>query len=103
MGLRAKFNLVVLAAFAVGFLIAAIVLNRVFADNARDQVLQNARIMMTAANAIRKYTAQELVPLVPVERYGNVLPETLPAYAAQKSFKHVQAPYACYPYRDAAP
>jgi len=29
MGLRAKFNLVILAAFAVGFLIAAIVLNRV--------------------------------------------------------------------------
>ena len=45
MGLQAKFNLVILAAFAVGFLIAAIVLNRVANDTARDQVLQNARIM----------------------------------------------------------
>ena len=33
MGLRAKFNLVILAAFAVGFLIAAIVLNRVANDS----------------------------------------------------------------------
>ncbi|MEA2947170.1 MAG: hypothetical protein QOI40_2500, partial [Alphaproteobacteria bacterium] len=63
MGLRAKFNLVILAAFAVGFLVAAIVLNRVVNDNARDQILQNARIMMTAANAIRRYTADNLVPL----------------------------------------
>ena len=57
MGLRLKFNLVILAAFAVGFLVAAVVLNRVVNDNARDQVLQNARIMMTAANAIRSYTS----------------------------------------------
>ena len=79
MGLRAKFNLVVLAAFAVGFLVAAVVLYRVFIDNARDQVLQNARIMMTAANAIRQYTAQELVPLLPIERDGKFVPETVPA------------------------
>ena len=56
MGLRAKFNLVILAAFAVGFLIAAIVLNRVANDTARDQVLQNARIMMTAADVITRPT-----------------------------------------------
>ena len=51
MGLRAKFNLLIFAAFAVGFLIAAIVLDRVADDTARDQVLQNARIMMAAASA----------------------------------------------------
>ena len=102
MGLRAKFNLVVLAAFAVGFLVAAVVLYRVFIDNARDQVLQNARIMMTAANAIRQYTAQELVPLLPIERDGKFVPETVPAYAAQKNFKDVQAAFAGYTYREPA-
>jgi HAMP domain-containing protein len=100
MGLRAKFNLVILAAFAVGFLVAAIVLNRVFANNAREQVLQNARIMMTAANAIRNYTAQELVPLLPTERSGKFVPETVPAYAAQKNFKDVQAAFTGYTYRE---
>jgi protein-histidine pros-kinase len=102
MGLRAKFNLVILAAFAVGFLIAALVLNRVFVANARDQVLQNARIMITAANAIRKYTADELVPLLPTERDGKFVPETVPAYAAQKNFKEVQAAFAGYTYREPA-
>jgi HAMP domain-containing protein len=102
MGLRAKFNLVILAAFAVGFLIAAIVLNRVFIDNAREQVLQNARIMMTAANAIRAYTAEELVPLLPTERDGKFVPETVPAYAAQKNFKTVQTAFAGFTYREPA-
>ena len=71
MGLRLKFNLVILAAFAVGFLIAAVVLNRVVNENARDQVLRNASIMMTGANAIRSYTSNELVPLLPTERNGR--------------------------------
>ncbi len=102
MGLRAKFNLVILAAFAVGLLVAAVVLNRVFNDNARDQVLQNARLMMTAANAIRKYTAQEIVPLLPAERDGKFVPQTVPAYAAQKNFKDVQAAFAGYTYREPA-
>jgi HAMP domain-containing protein len=102
MGLRAKFNLVILAAFAVGFLVAAVVLDRVFIGYARDQVLQNARIMMTAANAIRKYTAEELGPLLPLEHAGKFVPETVPAYAAQTNFKDVQAAFAGYTYREPA-
>jgi HAMP domain-containing protein len=100
MSLRTKFNLVILAACAAGFLVAAVVLKRVFVANARDQIMQNARIMMTAANAIRKYTAQELVPLLPTERDGKFVPETVPAYAAQTNFKDVQAAFAGYTYRE---
>jgi protein-histidine pros-kinase len=102
MGLRAKINVVILVAFAVGFAIAAVVLNRVFIDNAREQVLQHARLMMTAANAIRTYTDQEIVPLVPREREGKFVPQTVPAYAAQKNLKAVQAAFHGYSYREAA-
>ena len=102
MGLRAKFNLVILAAFAVGFLVAALVLYRVVNDNARDQVLQNARIMMTGANAIRSYTTNELVPLLPQERDGKFVAETVPAYAAQKNFKLLQDAFSGFAYREAA-
>jgi HAMP domain-containing protein len=102
MGLRAKFNLAILAAIAVGYLIAAVVLDRVFAANARDQVLQNARLMMTAANAIRTYTTSELVPLLPMVHDGKFVAETVPAYAAQKNFKSVQAAFPGYTYREPA-
>jgi HAMP domain-containing protein len=102
MGLRAKFNLSILLAFVVGFGIAALVLHRVFIDNARNEVLQNARIMMTAADSIRKYTADDLVPLLPTDRDGKFVPETVPAFAAQTNFKDVQASFPGYTYREPA-
>jgi protein-histidine pros-kinase len=102
MGLRAKFNLVFLAAFAVGFLVAAIVLYRVSINNARAQVLENARIMMTAANAIRSYTVNDLDPLLPLDRDGKFVPETVPAYAALKNFKDLQDAFPGFSYREAA-
>lgn len=102
MGLRAKFNLVLLAAFAAGFLVAAVVLYRVSINNAREQVLENARIMMTAADAVRRYTALDLTPLLPTERNGKFVPEIVPAYAAQRSFRQIQETFAGYTYREPA-
>jgi protein-histidine pros-kinase len=102
MGLRAKFNLVMLAAFAVGFAVAAVVLYRVAVDNARAQVLDNARIMMTAANAIRSYTSNDVGPLLPLERDGKFVAETVPAYAAQQNLAAVRKAFAGYSYREAA-
>src|SRR5579862_1081946 len=102
MGLRAKFNLSFLLAFTVGFGIAAWVLHALFIGQARNEVIQNARIMMTTANAIRKYTAHDLVPLLPMEHDGKFVPETVPAFAAQTNFKDVQAAFAGYTYREPA-
>ena len=102
MGLRLKFNLSILVAFLIGFGVAAVVLRSVFIDTARDQVLQNARIMMTAANAVRKYTADDLVPLLPIERNGKFVAETIPAFAAQTNFKDVEASFPGYTYREPA-
>ena len=100
MGLRAKFNIAILGAFFVGFGIAAFVLHGVFINQARDEVMQNARIMITAANAIRNYTAVDLVPLLPIERDGKFVAETVPAFAAQQNFKHVRAVFPGYTYRE---
>jgi protein-histidine pros-kinase len=102
MGLRAKFNVVILVAFAVGFLTAAIVLYRVFVDDARGQVLQNARIMMTAAAAVRKYTANDLDPLLPTTKDGKFVPQTVPFFAAQKTFGDVQTAFPGFSYRESA-
>jgi HAMP domain-containing protein len=102
MGLRAKFNIATIVAFAIGFAVAAILLNRVFIANAREEVTQNARIMMTAADAIRQYTAVDLVPLLPSVHNGKFVPETVPAFAAQANFKQVQAAFEGYSYREPA-
>jgi HAMP domain-containing protein len=102
MSLRVKFNLVILAAFVIGFAFAAFILNRLFVENARTQVLDNARIMMTAANGVRRYTAQQLVPLLPQEHQGKFVAEAVPSYAAQTNFKEIQTAFAGYSYREPA-
>ncbi len=102
MGLRAKFNLLTLAGFAVGFLIAAVVMYRVFADNARATVLHNASIMMSAVNAVRNYTANDLMPLLPTQVDGKFVPQTVPAFAAQTISKLAEASLPDYMYREPA-
>ena len=100
MGLRAKFNIAISVAFLVGFAIAAFVLHKVFVDQARDEVMQNARIMITAADAIRDYTAVDLGPLLPMEHGGKFVAETVPAFAAQQTFKYVRGVFPGYIYRE---
>lgn len=101
MGLRAKFNLAFIAAFLVGFVAAGVILQQLFIDNAREQTLQNARIMISAANAIRTYTAHEIVPLTGFEKGGKFLPQSVPSYAAQTNFHEVAAQFADFTYKEA--
>ena len=53
MGLRLKFNLVLLIAFVVGLALAATLSYRIVRENAQREVSHEAAIMITAASAIR--------------------------------------------------
>lgn len=100
LGLRAKVNLALLAASAAGLLIGGIALYRLSVDGAREAALQNARIMMSAADAFRKYTADDLVPLLPTEHGGKFVAETVPDYAATTTFHDIQLAFPGYSYRE---
>src|SRR6195256_3384336 len=64
MRLIVKFNIVFLAIFLVGLAIAAYVSLDLLRQNARDEVLQHARIMMESALATRGYTSKQVrVPI----------------------------------------
>jgi HAMP domain-containing protein len=102
MGLRTKFNLAILAAFIIGFCTIGLVLKRSFEDGAREEALQNARVMMSEANAVRHYTNNTIVPLIGVERDGKFLPASVPAFAAQTTFRTLRTEYADYFYKEAA-
>ena len=51
-----KFNLVLLGIFVLGFLVAGYISYRALQANAREEILQNARLMMEAALSTRNYT-----------------------------------------------
>jgi HAMP domain-containing protein len=100
MGLRAKFNLAVFAAFLAGLVVAAAVLQQVSLAGARAQVLQNARIMMSAADAVRHYTDRQIAPVIGNDAGGRFIAASVPSFAAQTTFREVQARFPDYTYRE---
>lgn len=116
MSLRIKFNLVMLLALAIGMGLAWGISKRILEENAKDEVLLNANIMMEMAKGIRKYTVDEVKPAiqqqatpvaVPVEgEVPAVAPafakQTVPAYAATSNFNLLREKFPEYTYNEAA-
>ena len=96
-----KFNLVLLGIFALGFLIAGYISYRALQANAREEVLQNARLMMEAALATRTYTANQIKPLLDTQMQYKFLPQTVPAYAATEQFNDLRKKHPDYAYKEA--
>jgi protein-histidine pros-kinase len=101
MKLIVKFNLVFLIVFALGLAIAAYVSRDLLLRNARDEVLQNARIMMESALAARSYTNNQVRPLLETQMKYHFLPQSVPAYAATELFSDVRKKFPDYLYKEA--
>lgn len=102
MGLRTKFNLVLLVAFLVGLSMAAALSYRIIYDNARREVAQEAAIMIAQATAIRGYTTTEIKPLLAEQMKRRFLPHTVPSWAAQTNLRAMTAQFPDYTYKEAA-
>ena len=96
-----KFNLVLLGIFILGFLTAGYVSYRALQENARDEILQNARLMMEAALSSRNYTASQIKPLLDTQMRYKFLPQTVPAYAATEQFNDMRQKHPDYTYKEA--
>ena len=101
MGLRLKFNLVLVAVFLVGFAFAGLVSRQLLQDNARDEVVRNARLMMETALSVRAYTVNQVKPHLDPMLAEVFLPQTVPAYAATETLAAVQKKYPGYGYKEA--
>jgi protein-histidine pros-kinase len=101
MKLVLKFNLALLLAFVVGFAGAALVSRGLLQENARAEILDNARMIMAAAMASRKYTSQEVAPLLRRLPDDDFIPQTVPAFAATEQFAALHAQYPDFSYKEA--
>lgn len=101
MGLRLKFNLVLTITMLIGLLISGVVSHKILQHNAREEVLEMARMMMESAIAVRTYTVNEIRPLLKVQQRRNFIPQTVPAYAAASYIKTLQQSHEDYSYKEA--
>ncbi|HZU25186.1 MAG TPA: DUF3365 domain-containing protein [Bryobacteraceae bacterium] len=103
MKLLAKVNLILILLFGAGLGLTEYYWYTFLMRNARDQVLQQADLMMESAMATRHYTTEEIKPLLErqLKRSNTFAPQSVPAHAAVKTFAFLRAGnYSDYTYRE---
>jgi protein-histidine pros-kinase len=82
-----------------GFALAA---NPLVNAVARQEVLQSSRIMMESAAGTRKYTSEQIAPLLKTQLTQQFYAQAVSAYAAKRNFDVIHAKFPDYSYREAA-
>ncbi|MDO8788547.1 MAG: DUF3365 domain-containing protein [Sulfuritalea sp.] len=103
MKLRGKFNSMLVLVFGLGLGASAYTSYQHLNENARDEVLSNARVLMETILSARTWAVNEVGPnLRETEDDEEVLMMGIPAYAADKVMEAVQKRYPEYGYREVA-
>jgi HAMP domain-containing protein len=100
MSLRLKFNLVLITIFLIGFVAVAVVSYYILQQNAREEVLREAGLIMESALSVRKYTVEQIVPKLKRIHTKRFYPQTVPAYAATEVIAELQKKHPDYGYKE---
>ncbi|ANQ87069.1 DUF3365 domain-containing protein [Azoarcus olearius] len=101
MKLIVKFNLALSVVILIGLAAAGYVSHELLQRNAREEILQNARIMMQGSLAARGYTISQINPLLQNQLNYEFLPQSVAAYAATEYFNELRKQYPDYTYKEA--
>lgn len=103
MRLLIKFNLLLIFVFAVSVGITAYVADDFLQQNAQEEVIQQANLMMGAARGMRTYTSKQVGPLLAEHdrESKHFLPQSVPAYSATEVFNYLRKDYPAYTYKEA--
>ncbi len=102
MKLRTKFTLILSVTFIIGLLLTGVITYQILFSNAQKEINERAQLMMESAMAMRTYTNNNIKPLIKPLMVENFHPESVPAFAAMKSFDTLREHHADYTYREAA-
>ncbi len=101
LSLAAKFNLVFVFIFMIGFVAAGLVADRLLKDNAREETLRSARLLMDSALATRGYTSKQILPLLKPLMTEHFLPQSVPSYSATEQLNTLLKNYPSFSYKEA--
>ncbi len=101
MKLLLKFSLIFVGVVAVGITISGWISRDLLQANAREEVLNNARLLMEGATAVRGYTAGQITALLEAQRQHEFMPQAVPSYSATEVQNALHAKYPDYAYKEA--
>jgi HAMP domain-containing protein len=101
MRLLLKFNFIFLVIFVAGIFGAGRVSYDLLQKNAKEEVLNHARLTLEKASAVRAYTSDQIGPLLQTQLKYTFLPQTIPAYSATEVLATLAKTFPDYTYKEA--
>ncbi|MEO1456986.1 MAG: DUF3365 domain-containing protein [Pseudomonadota bacterium] len=102
MGLRFKYNIVLVVACLLGIAVSIAMSYVLVRKSAVQEVEQSIDLLREKTSAVRYYTLNSIEPLLADNNDILFLPETVTSYAARTIFAKVQEKYPDYSYKEAA-
>ncbi|MBD2459781.1 DUF3365 domain-containing protein [Oscillatoria sp. FACHB-1407] len=85
-----KFTLLLLSVFLGSLLLSSTAFAYVLNQNAQDQLMSKALVLMQTMNSVRHYTNTQVNPELEPRLEQEFLPESVPAYAAREVFEKLR-------------
>ena len=99
-----KFNLVLFILFALAVAATALVSRDLLQRNAREEIYDNAKLLIESALAVRDYTSRNIAPLLETQIKYEFRPEMVSAFSAIELLRNVRETnpdYKQFLYREA--
>ena len=100
LGLTAKFNVILVTVFTVAFAFTGLLTDVALKRKAHQEVLDRANLIMDTANAVRKYTVDEVRPVLGLQMKESFIPQAIPFYSAIQAMRKLTETNPEYTYRE---
>lgn len=101
MKLLVKFNLLFITVMALGLGVSGYVTRSLLQENAKEETLNNARLLIEKALAVRGYTSGQITKLLETQMKYEFLPQSVPSYSAVEVLTTLQSKYPQFSYKEA--
>ena len=102
MGLGLRFNIILAACYVVGLGLSLWPFYQLSRNEAIEQLQSQIDVLRAEALSVRKYTSDEIRPLLDDQSAIQFLPQTIPSFSAQTVFRNFRSMYPLYSYKEAA-
>jgi len=102
MALRLRFNIILLGCFLLALAATAIPFYLLLQRDALTQLQRQIDVLRAQALSVRRYTSDEIQPLLADQSAIQFLPQTIPSFSAQTVFRNFHETIPDFNYREAA-
>src|ERR687890_2706054 len=102
MGLRLKFNIILAVCYLLGLSLSVFPFYQISRQEAIEQLQSQIDVLRAQALSVRRYTSEEIQPLLADHSGVQFLPQTVPSFSAQTAFRNFRQYYPQFFYKEAA-